>query len=287
MKEYDYLKPSGLDEALQILSEKEKVKIYAGGTDLIVKLKMETVPDMDYMMDINGIEELKQVEYTDEGVRIGANRKLWDIETDQRMTSLFPALTDAVKAMAAISVRNLASIGGNFCNASPVADAVGPVMCYGGTLEIASARGVRKVPAKDFFLAPGVTVLEKDEMLTGIFIPTPKGDVGHAFTKMARTKSDIAKLSLCVALARDGGRIGHIAMSMGAVAARPLFLEEISAGLAGKEMSESLAMETGEAVSGFLQPIDDNRTTAVYRKDVTKTMVADALALAWARSGGA
>ena len=80
--EYDYVKPSSLDEALDILAEKERVRIYAGGTDLIVKLKMGADVGMDIMMDINGIDELFGVTGTEDGgLRIGAAEKIWVLET--------------------------------------------------------------------------------------------------------------------------------------------------------------------------------------------------------------
>ena len=171
--EYDYVKPASLDEALDILAEKkEKAKIYAGGTDLLVHLKMGKGGDMEVMLDINGIDELFGVTKTDDGkVRVGGAEKIWVLETHPVIKELYPALSKAMSLMASISVRNMASIGGNFCNASPVADTVGPCMCYNGQVELTSKKGVRLVDATEFFVKAGVTVIEPDEILTAITGP--------------------------------------------------------------------------------------------------------------------
>ncbi len=287
-KEFDYLKPASLDEAKQILSEKNNVKIFAGGTDLIVKVKVGAPVEMDYMLDINGIDELKGAHTCDEcgGYVIGCNMKLTAIEKDAHVNASFPALSDAIHKMASVSVRNMATLGGNFCNASPVADAVGPCMCYNGKVLLDSVRGERTVNAVDFFIAPGVSAIEKDEILTGICLPEPAENTGYGFIKLGRVASDIAKISITCIIERDGDKIKACRMAMGSVAARPLFLKDIAGGLTGKTMTSELIMETADTISAFIRPIDDNRTTAQYRTDVTKIIARDCIELAWKRSGG-
>lgn len=286
-KEFDYLKPNTLAEALDILADKPNVRIFAGGTDLIVKLKVGAFTEMDYMLDINAIPALREVAEWEGGLSIGCAEKLSVLENDSRMLALYPALCGAFKAMAAISIRNMATLGGNFCNASPVADAVGPVLCYGGKVELQSREGgIRQVAAEDFFLAPGVTVLQPGEMLTRILLPIPAANTGASFVKMGRVKSDIAKISITVVLQREGDRILNCRIAMGSVAARPLFLKDISASLAGREMNAALVQQTAEKISAFIRPIDDNRTTAQYRTDVAAIIARDALLEAWQRSGG-
>jgi carbon-monoxide dehydrogenase medium subunit len=285
-KEFDYLKPKTLSEALDILAEKKNIKIFAGGTDLIVKMKVGALTELDYMLDINDIEELRTVEDLDGGISIGCAAKLSTLEKDPRLNAKYPALCDAFKAMAAISVRNMATLGGNFCNASPVADAVGPVISYHGSVELKSRSGARIVKAEDFFLAPGVTVMQPDEMLTRIILPAPAAQTGASFIKLGRVKSDIAKISLTAVLVREGKCIKECRMAMGSVAARPLFLKDMSASLAGKEMNQALISETAERISAFIRPIDDNRTTAQYRTDVAAIIARDALTQAWKLSGG-
>lgn len=285
-KEFDYVKPATLGEALDILAGHRDVKVFAGGTDLIVKLKAGAPVDMDIMMDINGIGALFGVEAGKEGVRIGAAEKISALEKREELQRDYIALCEAFHAMASVSVRNMATLGGNFCNASPVADAACAVLAYDGSVVLARKGGTRTVRAEEFFLAPGVSVMERDELLTDILLPAPKPDTGATYVKLSRVKSDIAKLSHCVVLERAGEKIAACRITMGAVAAKPLYLREISEELRGKVMSEALAKETAERISAFIRPIDDNRTTAAYRTEVAKVVARDAILEAWKRSGG-
>ena len=286
--EYDYIKPASLDEALDILADKkDTVKIFAGGTDLMVKLKMGADLGMDYMMDINGIKELTGVEKTaDGGLRIGAMERIWDLETNETVKAMYPALADAMHLMASVSVRNMATIGGNFCNASPVADTVGPCMCYGACVELRNKKGVRTVDATEFFLKPGVTVMEADEILTAIILPAPQKDTGAGFIKMARVRPDIAKVSISAVIVRDGDTVKSCRMAMGSVAPKPLYVGEISESMNGKKMTAELVDETAEKVFEFVHPIGDHGTTAEYRKEMARLIAKDVLEKAWKESGG-
>ena len=285
--EFDYLKPDTLDAALDILAEKKNVKVLAGGTDLVVKMKMDAVPNVDYLMDINGIPEFDKIESDSENcLIIGATAKLSHIEKDNRVIESYGALKEALNLVASISIRNMATIGGNFCNASPVADTVGPVICYKGCVQLAGKKGMRSIPAEDFFVAPGISVKNEDELLTAIKLPIPKKDTGAAFIKFGRIKADIAKISFTAVIERGGQTIHSCRLAMGSVAATPLYLKVISEELSGKDMTKALIEETALKISAFIKPINDNRTTAVYRTDMTKIIAEDALKKAWERSGG-
>ncbi|MDZ4063252.1 MAG: FAD binding domain-containing protein, partial [Coriobacteriia bacterium] len=118
--EFDYLKPTTLTEALGILAEKKNVKVYAGGTDLIVKLKVGAPIGMDIMLDVNAVPELFGVTDTTDSLVIAAAEKIAVLEKNATIRKDYTALYEAFCSMASISVRNLATLGGNVCNASPV-----------------------------------------------------------------------------------------------------------------------------------------------------------------------
>ncbi len=287
--EYDYVKPASLDEALDILADKkEKAKIYAGGTDLLVHLKMGKGEDMEIMLDINGIDELFGVTKTDDGkVRIGGAEKIWVLETHPVIKELYPALSKAMSLMASISVRNMASIGGNFCNASPVANTVGPCMCYNGQVELTSKRGVRLVDATEFFVGPGRTVIEPDEILSAIILPVPAENTGAAFTKFSRVRPDIAKISYTCVIARDGDKVDTCRIAMGTVAPTPKFFGEISSELDGKKMTAELIADIAEKLTAAIKPRKKSRSsTPEYKKAMTRLMATEGLETAWKASGG-
>lgn len=286
--EFDYVKPASLDEALDILATRPHVKVYAGGTDLIVRLKSGAPVVMDTMMDINGIEELCTYSVSETaGARIGTAVKLSALEKNPMVMARWPSLCQAIAAMASISVRNMGSIGGNLCNASPGADTAGPLICYGASLEIAGKDGVRVIPVEKFFVGPGKVALREGELLTHIILPLPGAHTGSGFRKVSMVRADLAKLSISVVLQREQERIKNLRMAMGSMAATPLFLRDISAAAVGKTVTRALLDEIAEQVTAFVKPVDDpNRTSAEYRRDMTRVITRDTMAKAWERSGG-
>ena len=287
-KEFDFCKPATLDEALEILATKENVKILAGGTDLIVKLKTNDKLVMDLMMDIKDIDDLFGVTKTEDGaVRIGGAERISVLEKDETIVKDYPALAKAMHSMASPSVRNMATIGGNFCNASPVADTVGPCMCYGAQVELTSKKGVRTVDATEFFVGPGRTVAEPDEILTAIILPAPKENTGDAFTKISRVRPDIAKISLTCAITRDGDKVDTCRIAMGTVAPTPKYFGEISSALDGKKMTAELIEETAEKLTAAITPRKKSRSsTPEYKKAMTYLMTKENIGAAWKASGG-
>ena len=286
--EYDYLLPASLNEALALLAERQGVKVMAGGTDLIIKLKTGALPDLQTMLDIKQLPDLDYARLDDNGdFHIGPLTKLSRLEKEPQVMDTYPALATALHLMAAISVRNMGTMAGNICNASPVADSVIPAICYNAVLTLQSRdRGSRTVAIEDFFLAPGVSVMEKDELLVDIMLPAPQAHTGASFIKKTRVRPDIAKLNIGVKLVRDGNRIVDCRIAMGAIAARPYFFRELSAALTGQTMSQRLVDETAAAIAAQIRPINDNRTTAEYRTVITEVVAADALREAWHQAGG-
>ena len=284
--EFDYLKPATLDEALKILAEKDNIRILAGGTDVIVKMKVGGMT-CDYLMDIKGIDALDYAKLDDNGVfHIGALAKLSHIEKNQVVAERYPALKEALHLMASISVRNMGTMAGNICNASPVADSVVPAICYKAVLTLSSVRGERTVPIEKFFLAPGVSVMEKDEMLIDIALPAPKANTGAAFVKKTRVRPDIAKISVGITFEREGNKAVDCRIAMGSIAATPAFLEETAAILIGKTVTESLISEAAAHASAYIKPITDSRTTSEYRTVIAEILTKDTLTAAWLNAGG-
>ncbi|MEG1560253.1 MAG: xanthine dehydrogenase family protein subunit M [Clostridia bacterium] len=285
--EFNFIAPKQLDSALKLIAETESTRILAGGTDVLVKMKMNALPEISLLIDISGIDELigKSFSETD-GIDIGACSRLRDIELDDEIFLKYPILREAILQMASVSIRNMATIGGNIANSSPVADTVPPLIVLSAKLIIRSKDEAREIPIENFFIAPGVNELKSNELITKIRIPVPERNTGTAFLKMGRVASDIAKISFAVKLRRDGDYIEDCRFAMGSVAATPLYLKEIGETVCGKRFSSELLEETAKSIRDFIKPIDDNRTTAEYRLDMAYKLCKDALNLAYLRSGG-
>lgn len=282
---FNYVKPGTLAEALDILATHKNVKILAGGTDLIVKMKTGAPIAVDTMLDAKEIAELIGVkELADGSVEIGALSKLSHLEDNEIIQKKYPAFIDALHAMASIAVRNMGTLGGNLCNASPVADTAGPCMVYGAQIKAVSKSGERMIDIKDFFTGLGKTALKADEILASVILPAPEG--GAAFQKITRVKPDIAKVSCTAALKLDGKKITDAHLAVGAVAVTPLCMDKLAEAMVGKNVSADLFAEIGQKLADSIKPIDDNRSTAEYRKKVAKVLAADVLTNAMKRAGG-
>lgn len=283
--EFNYARPGSLAEALRLLDQYgARAKVLAGGTDLLVKMKTGGVRP-EYVIEI---KQLKELDYIREegGLRIGAATTLSRLLAHRAVKERYSALFEAVRSMAAVAVRNMGTLGGNLCNASPAADTAPPLLVYGARVRLARLAGEREVPLEDFFLGPGRTVMEPSELLVEVYVPDPGENSGASFLKLARVAADIAKINVAVWLKRDGKTCAGCRIAFGAVAERPIRAEQAERVLEGREITADVLREAAEAAAGELRPITDNRSTAEYRREVSRVLLEEAVRAAWQRAGG-
>ena len=281
---FEYLAPKTLNEALKLLDKYGKeAKILAGGTDLLVKMKMRLV-EPKYIINIKGIRELNFIKDEGNQVRIGALTRWRQLEKSELIKNFFPSLYDAVKVMGGTQIRNMATVGGNLCNASPAADAAPPLMVLNAKLVLASKKGEREIPITQFFKGPGKTVMEPDELLKEITIPKPEEGSGSAFIKVARTSMDLAKISAATALKVEDRKIAMVRIAIGSAAPTPVRTPKTEEALIGQPFRPSIIREKVKLVVNEISPIDDVRSTAFYRKEVSKIIVEDALLISYERA---
>ncbi len=277
--DFEYFEPRTLKEVLDLLDKlRDKAAILAGGTDLLVQMKIRRKTPK-YLINIKKIPDLTFIKVEEGGLRIGAATKLRSIEKSNVVRDTYVALYEAIKSMGSVQIRNMGTIGGNLCNASPAADTAPPLLVYEAKLRIVSLRGERLVPINKFFKGPGRTVMEPNELLTEIIIPKPPKNSGASFIKIARTSMDLAKVNVAVLLKlKNSSRtIDDVKIALGAVAPTPMRAYAAEEYLRGKEFNEDTLRRAGEIASMEIKPITDIRSTAWYRREVTKIIVKDAL----------
>lgn len=285
-QEFEYLAPKTLNEALSLLERyKEKnARILAGGTDLLVKMKTIDLKT-DYLINVKNIPELNFID-TSDGLKIGAAVPLSHIERIGKVKEKYPALYEGIKSMAAIAVRNMGTIAGNICNASPAADTVPSLIAYGVKVKLVSKRGGRTVLVEDFITGVGKTVLGSDELITQVNIPEMNKNSGSAFSKKGRVKADIAKINLAVYLEREGSICKDCKIVLGSVAVKAIRAKEAEGLLKGQAVSASLIDKIAKEASEEIKPIDDIRSSAEYRSEIARVIVEDTVKIAWERAGG-
>ncbi len=269
MRDFSYIAATTIPEAVALLDEKgEGARILAGGTDLIVQVR-EARRDVDWIIDIKSIPEVNALDYTaDTGLVLGAAVECYKIYADDAICNAYPGLIDATKIIGGTAIQGRAAVGGNLCNASPAADGIPPLIVLNATCVIAGPNGERELPVEEFCTAPGQTVLEKGEMLVSIKVPAPESNSSSYYLRfIPRNEMDIAVVGAGASVVLDDTkqRIISARVGLAAVAPTPLFAEEASALLAGREVSDAAIDEAAEAAQAIARPISDMRGTAEQR----------------------
>jgi CO/xanthine dehydrogenase FAD-binding subunit len=280
---FEYHQPTTIKEAVETLGKHPDAKPLAGGTDLVPKMKQSLIKPK-HIVNLKMIPELNVIEERGDTVYIGAAVKLRKLEKNETVQKRLPLLTSCVKSIGSVQIRNMGTIGGNVCNASPAADGALGLVALEATVHIAGPDGERQVEAKDFFKGPGLTVLRGDEIVTGFTVPIPTEDTGTCFISVGRTALDISTVSIAVALKTDGDRVKDAKIALGSVAPTPLRLLDVEKQLEGKKLTEKLIEDAARKVSESIQPITDVRGTAEYRRKASRGLTIEALTEAW--SGG-
>lgn len=284
---FEYHAPTRLAEALELLSRHGKdAKILAGGTDLFVAMK-EGRAQVKHLINIKNIEELRGIEERQEGIRIGATTKHRAIETSELIREKLPLLCEAVRHIGSIQIRNMATVGGNLCDANPCADSATALMALDAHALIKSSSGARTVPLDKFFVATNQTVLRPDEILMEVTAPYLAENAGTAFLKIGWTNFDIATVNLATVLQLKGGTVENCRVALGACTPTPVRAYKVEEFLKGKKLIERNLDKAGSIIREQIQPRARwRRAPPEYRKAASDALLRDALTIASRRIGG-
>lgn len=266
--------PKTINSALQILNS-ENVIVYAGGTDLMVRYKNETslLPKFDKnILYIGQIDELKKVYENNEEIVIGAGCTLASLLRNEHVPEI---LKKAIRGAASPAIRNMGTIGGNICNASPAGDTLPILYSLNSRCSVISEGLERTINIEDFIYGPRRTALEKNEMLKSITIPKENFNIVHYEKVGARKASAISKLSFAGLCNVENGRVQNLRISFGAVGATVVRLKEAENLIIGREINtlDKFIKEAIELYDKNINPIDDQRSTAQYRKIVVMNLI--------------
>ncbi len=268
MHAFDYWAPRNLDETIQIFDVyAEKAQALAGGTDLLLfiergRLRPEVVVELPQCPPFIGIT------LENGHIRIGSRTTLREIEISPLIHQHLPVLAKAASEVGSLQTRNLATIGGNICTASPAGDTLPALLVLDAAVRLQRKGSERVVPLKEFFLGPGMTVRQPDEVLTEVLVPIPQGRVGMDFYKLAvRRYMDISIVNAATLVTLDNdGVIIDARIAFGAVAPTPIRVEEAEERLKGNKLEDALLEEAAELSKNRSRPITDQRGTAEYRR---------------------
>jgi len=262
--------PQSLKEALRIRKE-EKAIPFAGGTDLMVKrgrLRGLAPYFEKPVLFLHKVKELTGVKFEEGRVRIGALSTLSEILENRDIPLI---LKYAIAEIASPAIRNLATIGGNICNASPAGDTLPPLYVMNARVVLSSFTSEREMKIMDFIKGPGSTDLKEEELLKEIIIPVEFFNIVFYRKVGTRKANSLSKVSFAGVAKLDNGIIKDIRISFGAVAPTPLRAPEIEEEIIGKNKGKIIAKipDILEKYARIIRPIDDQRSTARYRKTIS------------------
>jgi len=276
IKDFQYLAPKTLDEALALLAQhQDECKVIAGGQSLLILMRQGLVAPA-YLIDIKGLAGLAYIKFDPkEGLRIGALTTHRAIEKSPEIQQRFGVLVEMERRLASIQTRNWGTIGGNLCHADPAGDP-GPVLiALGATVTVASTEGPRTVPLEDFVQDYFETDLKHNELLTEVRVPTPAPQTGTVYSKFNVIESELGTVGVAVSitLSATDRTCGDVRIVLGGAGPRPLRAKQAEAALRGKKITDDLLKEAGERAAAEAQPISDINASADYRRELLKVQV--------------
>jgi carbon-monoxide dehydrogenase medium subunit len=276
-----FLRPDTLAKAVDYLAEYPQATLWAGGTDLVVKLEHKRLK-VSEIIDLTNIPELKYIEDAGDYVRIGALTSIYDIQVSPLIKKEFPLLAQAALVLGSWQVRTLATVGGNIVTAAPSAETACPILILGGTIIVEGKNGERKIAADQFFKGPGQTYLEAGEIVKEIQLPKLAPGYQTIYIKeRLRRSMDIALVNVACVLKLDGDKIEDVHIGLGAVAPTPMRAVKTEAVLKGRTLSNELIHEAAMAAMNECTPITDIRATAEYRRHLIHVSIERALETLW------
>ncbi|MBC8272414.1 MAG: xanthine dehydrogenase family protein subunit M [Gammaproteobacteria bacterium] len=281
-----YESPTTTKAAVALLSgEKGQAYVLAGGTDLLVRLRMDMI-EPDLMVDIKRIPAMSEVTKTASGFKIGAAVSGAALGKNKALVKAWPGVVEAANLIGSDQIQGRCTMSGNLCNASPAADSI-PALIAAGAKAVIVGKKKRTVPVEKFVTGPGQTVLDKGEMVESITLPVPDKKSGDAYLRfIPRTEMDIAVVGVGISLTLKKGVIDSARVSLGAVAPTPLLVKAAAKAIIGTKLDDAALDALAAACSAACDPIDDKRGTIEYRERVAGVLAKRTAKIAYERAGG-
>ncbi len=248
---------------------------FAGGTDLMVLLEAGKLPHRKFL-SIWKFAELRGIEVTPEFLSIGALSTYSEIQRNDILQREFPLLCRAASETGSVATQNRGTLGGNIANASPAADSPPALLVYDAEIELISAKGARRVAYPDFHTRYKKMQMHDDELIWRIHLNRGAKRNKEYYRKVGTRKAQaISKICFAATARLDQGRIDDVRIALGSVAPTVLRAAETEKILNGEKLSSALLKTAQAALSNEISPIDDMRSTALYRRRVAQNLLGE------------
>lgn len=290
MNDFQYHTPHSLAEAFALLRDwGDDIRIIAGGTALVLFMK-QRLAQPGHLLSLQKIPGLDGIAATQAGIRLGAMCTHRKVETSPLLRETVPLLCETYRHVATVRIRNMATVGGGLVHADPNLDPPPSLIALDARVVLASASGQRTMPVEEFFLDYYETAIQPGEVLTQVLVPPLPPNSGTAYFKfLPRTADDYATVSSSARLTLqippaplsqrgDGGIICEdVRIGLGSVGTTPIRARQAEAVLRGRRITPELMRQAGEAAQGEVDPLDDFRGSADYKRQMAGVFTRRAL----------
>lgn len=265
--------PTSLAEAVELLRADPELRPVAGCTDLMVA-EPEDRADLPAVIDLLALPELRGIRETNAGLTLGATTTFTAVRTDARVRRDYPALAQAASEIGGWQIQNRATLGGNVANASPAGDSLPVLLALEATVLVAGPEGERRIAYSDFHTGYRRTALRPGELLVAFELPAPPPGSRQGFRKVGtRAAQAISKVVVCSLAAVEDGRFTTFRLAAGSVAAVPTRMVDVEREIVGRPADPETAELAGRLAAAAVEPIDDVRSTADYRRFALERVV--------------
>ncbi|PYM96202.1 MAG: dehydrogenase [Candidatus Rokuibacteriota bacterium] len=286
MRRFELLLPQSVDECVRTLAQQgPETKLLAGGTDLLPQLKNGLLKPAR-VIDLSGVAQLRAIESANgQGLRIGSAVTARTLELDRTVQGRYLSLAESGALVGSVQVRNLATLGGNLCNAAPSADMAPPLLALDAEAIIVGPKGERRVPVATFFTGVRKTVLAPDELLVELALPaTGPNSGGNYLRHTPRRELDIAVVGVASQLTLANGVCAKARIALAAVAPVPLRATGAERALEGQRVTPELIARAADLALEVARPISDQRGSADFRRHLVRVLTRRTLTTALARA---
>jgi len=286
VRRFELVLPESVDECVKALAQGgPESKVLAGGTDLLPQMKNGVLKPAR-VIDLSGIARLRAIESGNgQGLRVGSAVTARTLELDRAVRERYLSLAESGALVGSVQVRNLATLGGNICNAAPSADMAPPLLALDAEAVIIGPKGERRVPIVAFFTGVRRTVLAPDEILVELVVPSPGAHSGGNYLRHTpRRELDIAVVGVASQLTLASGRCTKARIALAAVAPVPVRATAAEQALEGQAVTPDLIKRAADLAVDAARPISDQRGSADFRRHLVRVLTRRTLTTALARA---
>lgn len=276
MRNFEYIVPKTVSEACSLLSQYQReAKVIAGGQSLLILMRQRLI-EPSYLIDLKAIPNLDYLSFDEkDGLKLGATVTHRTIETSPIIKDHYEVLSKLEKTLASVQIRNYGTVGGNICQADPSSDLIPALIVLGAKLVLSGSKEDRTLLLEDFFSDYYETVLQPDEILKEIEIPTMPEDSVAVYEKLSIRKTDSPIVGGCVMITFDPGKeiCKDIRISLCGVAPVPLRIRRAEDILRGEKMEAKLFEDAASVAQEVASPAQDVHFSEEYKREMIKILI--------------